>query len=104
MLLCQIKDRNQISQRSVSRLGNEQRLARIKLPPEAVDPTHDENGYLARQVFELSQALRSKWFTADRGILEVVCLNCEHVNVSLYVTVHKPLDTQQFIDNIKKSG
>ena len=66
----------------------------------------------ASQAFELSQARRSKWFTADRGrersILEVVCLNGEHVNVSLVnvslcVTMRKPFDTLQVVVNVKKS-
>lgn len=83
------------------------RLARIKLQLEAVDRAHDENADLASQVFELSQTLRSKWLTADYGIkrriLEIVCLNCELVDVSLYVTMRKPFDTLQVIDNIKES-
>ena len=67
----------------------------------------------ASQAFELSQARRSKWFTADRGIdrkiLEGICLSGEHVNVSLInvslcVTMHKPFDTLQVVVNVKKIG
>ncbi len=83
------------------------RLARIKLQLEAVDRTHDENADLASQVFELSQTLRSKWLTADYGIkrriLEIVCLNCELVDASLYVTMRKPFDTLQVIEIIEES-
>ncbi len=83
------------------------RHASIKLQLEAVDRAHDENADLASQVFELSQTLRSKWLTADYGIkrriLEIVCLNCELVDVSLCVTMRKPFDTLQLMDKTEKS-
>ncbi len=72
------------------------RLASIKLQLDVLDRAHDETAALATKAFELSQTLREKWLTADyptkRRILEIVCLNCELVDVSLCPTIRKPFD------------
>lgn len=51
---------------------------------------------VAVKAFELSQSLREKWVTADyvakRRILEITCLNCKLVDVTLCVTMKKPFD------------
>jgi len=51
---------------------------------------------LAVKVFELSQALRQKWLTADyatkRRILEIVFLNCRLDGATLCPTIRKPFD------------
>lgn len=48
------------------------------------------------KAFELSQALRQQWVTADyaakRRILEILCLNCTLVDVNLSVSTRKPFD------------
>ena len=72
------------------------RLASIKLQLDTVDRSHDENADLAAKVFELSQTLRQQWLTADyaakRRILEIVCLNCRLVDVTLVPSIRKPFD------------
>ena len=56
----------------------------------------DRFAELAAKVFELSQPLRQQWLTADysakRRILEIVCLNCRLVDVTLVPTIRKPFD------------
>ena len=51
---------------------------------------------IAVKAFELSQALRSKWLTADydakRRILEIVCLNCTLDGATLVPEIRKPFD------------
>ena len=72
------------------------RAAKIKLQLDAVDRGKDENADIAVKAFELSQNLAPKWFRADtaakRQILEIVCLNCRLVDVSLVPTIRKPFD------------
>jgi site-specific DNA recombinase len=72
------------------------RLASIKLQLDAVDRSHDETAELAAKVFELSQALRNQWLTADypekRRLLEIVFLNCTLDGVTLVPTIRKPFD------------
>lgn len=87
-----------IDQDTFGRKGTEirDRLASIRLQLDAVDRSRDENAELALKVFELSQVLREKWLTADyhlkRRILEIVCLNCQLVDVTLCPTMRKPFD------------
>jgi site-specific DNA recombinase len=72
------------------------RLASIKLQLDALDRDHDETADLASKAFELSQTLRHQWLSADyaakRRILEIVCLNCRLVDVSLVPQIRKPFD------------
>ena len=72
------------------------RIASLKLQLDIVDRSHDEMCDLAVKVFELSQALRQKWLTADyatkRRILEIVFLNCRLDDVTLVPTIRKPFD------------
>ena len=71
-------------------------MAAIKLQLDALDRSHDETAELAVKAFELSQTLRDKWVIADyaakRRILEIVCLNCKLVDVSLVPQIRKPFD------------
>ena len=57
---------------------------------------YGENAELAFKLFELSQALRNQWVSADyatkRRILEIVCLNCTLDGASLVPTTRKPFD------------
>lgn len=72
------------------------RLSSIKLQLDVLSRTHDENSEVALKVFELSQTLKNKWFSADyatkRRILEIVCLNCRLDGVTLCPTMRKPFD------------
>lgn len=72
------------------------RIASLKLQLDVVDRSNDEMCDLAVKVFELSQALRQKWLTADyatkRRILEIVFLNCRLDDVTLVPTIRKPFD------------
>ena len=72
------------------------RIADLKLQLDVVDRSNDEMCDLAVKVFELSQALRQKWLTADyatkRRILEIVFLNCRLDDVTLVPTIRKPFD------------
>lgn len=72
------------------------RLASIKLQLDVLDRSHDETAELAAKVFELSQALKSKWVSADyavkRTILELVYLNCRLDGATLVGTMRKPFD------------
>jgi len=72
------------------------RVAKLTLQLEAADRSNDENGDLARRVFELSQDLRAKWirsdWTARRKLLNLVCLNFELRGASLEITTRKPFD------------
>ena len=57
---------------------------------------YGENAELAFKLFELSQALRNQWVSADyatkRRILEIVCLNCTLDGASLCPVTRKPFD------------
>ena len=68
----------------------------VKLRMEAAERGRAEDGDLAVRVFELSQALRDKWVTADipekRKLLEIVCLNWTLDGVNLVPTMRKPFD------------
>lgn len=70
--------------------------ASIKLQLDVLDRSHDEMSELAVRVFELSQALRQKWLTADyaekRRILDIVWLNCTLDGASLVPVMRKPFD------------
>ena len=96
--LLNLRIENQIDEETFVRKQTElrDRLASIKLQLDAVDRSHDENAELAAKVFELSQTLRQQWLTADyaakRRILEIVCLNCRLVDVTLVPTIRKPFD------------
>lgn len=83
------------------------REAELKLEIDVADRGRHEIIDIAVKAFELSQSLRQRWVTADyaakRRILEIVCLNCELVDASLYVTMRKPFDTLQVIENIEES-
>ena len=72
------------------------RISGLKLQLDVIDRSHDEMCDLAVKVFELSQALRQTWLTADyatkRRILEIVFLNCQLVDVNLVPTIRKPFD------------
>jgi hypothetical protein len=72
------------------------RIANLKLQLDVIDRSHDEMCDLAVKVFELSQALRQKWVTADyatkRRILEIVFLNCRLDGATLVPTIRKPFD------------
>src|SRR5690606_29461023 len=72
------------------------RIAGLKLQLDVIDRSNDEMCDLAVKVFELSQALASKWLTADyatkRRILEIVFLNCRLDDVTLCPTIRKPFD------------
>jgi DNA invertase Pin-like site-specific DNA recombinase len=72
------------------------RIADLKLQLDVVDRSNDEMCDLAARVFELSQALRQKWLTADyatkRRILEIVFLNCRLDGATLVPTIRKPFD------------
>lgn len=72
------------------------RIAGLKLQLDVIDRSHDEMCDLAVKVFELSQALATKWLTADyatkRRILEIVFLNCRLDDVTLVPTIRKPFD------------
>ena len=89
---------DQIDQDTFARKQTElrDRLASIKLQLDVIDRSHDETAELAVEVFELSQALRDKWLSADyaskRRILEIVWLNCKVEGVTLVPTIRKPFD------------
>ena len=72
------------------------REAELKLEIDTADRGRHEIIDLAIKAFELSQSLREQWFTADyaakRRILEILCLNCSLVDVSLSVSMRKPFD------------
>jgi hypothetical protein len=72
------------------------RAANIKMQLDAVDRGKDENADIAVKAFELSQNLAPKWLKADaaakRQIFEIVCLNCQLVDVTLVPTIRKPFD------------
>ncbi len=72
------------------------RTASIKLQIDVLDRSRDETAELAVKVFEISQTLRQQWLTVDyatkRRILEIVCLNCTLVDVTLFPTIRKPFD------------
>ena len=72
------------------------RIAGLKLQLDVVDRSNDEMCELAVKVFELSQALRQKWLTADyatkRRILEIVFLNCRLDDATLVPQIRKPFD------------
>ncbi len=72
------------------------RIAGLKLQLDVIDRSHDEMCDLAVKVFELSQALATKWLTADyatkRRILEIVFLNCRLDGATLCPTIRKPFD------------
>ena len=71
------------------------RIAGLKLQLDVIDRSNDEMCDLAVKVFELSQALATKWLTADyatkRRILEVVFLS-RLDDVTLVPTIRKPFD------------
>ena len=72
------------------------RIATFKLQIDSVDRSHDEIAELASKVFELSQNLAAKWFTASvpekRQMLDIEFLNLQFVDVSLCATIRKPFD------------
>ena len=72
------------------------REAELKLEIDTADRGRHEIIDLAIKAFELSQSLREQWVTADyaakRRILEILCLNCSLVDVSLSVSMRKPFD------------
>mgnify|MGYP001043544914 CR=1 FL=1 len=71
-------------------------LPPLRLHLEAADRGRCEIIDIAVKAFELSQSLRSQWFTADyaakRRIVEIICLNWKLDGVSLIATMRKPFD------------
>lgn len=72
------------------------RIARLGLELEAFDRDRAELAELAEKVFELSQSLESKWFSASaaakRQLLQIVCLNCTLDGATLDLAIRKPFD------------
>ena len=72
------------------------RLANLELQVQAQGRGRDEHGDLAIKVFELSQSLKDKWFTAEsqekRQLLEIVCLNLTLIEAYLDFSMRKPFD------------
>jgi len=72
------------------------REAKLRLEVEACSRGRAENADIAVKAFELSQNLATKWLKADtaakRQIIEIVCLNCQLVDVTLVPTIRKPFD------------
>lgn len=72
------------------------RVAKLMLEMEAADRRKDEKADLAVKVFELSQDLRRKWFTAGfaekRRLLNFVCLNLVLQGASLVISARKPFN------------
>ena len=72
------------------------RVASLTLQIESMDRRKDEEGDLALRVFELSQRLQEKWFTADfaakRRLLNLICLNFELKGASLVISCRKPFN------------
>ncbi len=72
------------------------REARVMLELEGHGRQTSENADLAIKVFELSQALRTKWDSAEtpdkRRILEILCLNFSLADATLCPTMRKPFD------------
>jgi site-specific DNA recombinase len=68
----------------------------LTLQLEAIDRGKDENADLALRVFELSQRLREKWFTADfaakRRLLNLICLNFVLKGASLSIATRRPFN------------
>jgi site-specific DNA recombinase len=72
------------------------RIANLTLQLEAASRSRDELADLALKVFELSQALADRWFTADyvtkRRFLEMVFSNFRLDGVNLVYQMNKPFD------------
>jgi len=70
--------------------------SRLRMKLEGCDRQHSERVDLAVKVFELSQALTSKWLAADiaekRLLLEIICLNWTLDGVTLVPQMRKPFD------------
>jgi site-specific DNA recombinase len=85
------------------------RLARVRLQMEALDRSRVEVTDIALKVFELSQNLRNKWFSADpaakRAILQAVCLNWTLNGVTLCGQMNKPFDLlAEGLDSLQNRG
>lgn len=102
----------QITEDAFARKATElrDRLASTQLQLDVLGRSHDESAETALKVFELSQTLKNKWFSADlptkRQILEIVCLNCTLDGVSLCPTMRKPFDVllQQASNGLSRDG
>ena len=72
------------------------RITQLEGQIEGCDRNRADQAELATKVFELSQTLKDKWFTADvhakRQLLEIVCLNFSLDDVTLVPTIRKPFD------------
>ena len=72
------------------------RLANLELQVQAQGRGRDEHADLAIKVFELSQSLKDKWFTAEsqekRQLLEIVCLNLTLKEENVVFSMRKPFD------------
>ena len=72
------------------------RAASIKLQLDVVDRSHDETAESALNVFELFQALRDQWLTANfaakRRTLEIFCFNCQYIVAKLCPKIRKPFE------------
>lgn len=70
--------------------------AELKAEIDTTDQGRHKIIDLAIKENELWQSLRQQWFTADyaakRRLLEILCLNCTLVDVSLSVSMRKPFD------------
>jgi site-specific DNA recombinase len=70
--------------------------AELKQEMEQSSRSRHEMIDLAIKTFELSQSLRQQWVTADcsakRRVLEILCLNCSLVDVSLCVSMRNLFD------------
>ena len=72
------------------------RLATLELQLQAQGRGRDEHADLAIKVFELSQSLKDKWFTAEsqekRQLLEIICLNLTLKEENVVFSMRKPFD------------
>ena len=75
---------------------------------QACDTTQDEQTDLAVKTFELSQALRERWLTADVGakrqILEIIGSNLQLDHGTLVVELRKPFDLLLVAANNENGG
>ena len=84
------------------------RSASIRLQLDALNRDRDETASIALKAFELSQTLANKWLTAEyavkRQMLEIIGLNWELNDVTLYATMRKPFDQLAKGLLLQKSG
>lgn len=72
------------------------RVARLTVQLETIDRSRDEKADAALRVFELSQALPTKWLTADyaekRTIMHFLFLNLRLEGIKLIPELHEPFE------------